>query len=714
MKRKLFILFVLLASAVGMKAQEAYAVLSEDLKTLTFYYDNEKDSREGIRYNIDYRIRWKKFKSTIETVIFDPSFAGARPKTTRQWFSEMGITTILGIQYLNTKDVLDMEEMFYKCSSIRSLDLSYFDTQNVKDMSSMFRGCTGLTSLDVSNFNTQNVSDMSNMFASCHRLKSLDLSKFNTQNVANMSLMFSGCEALTSIDVRGFNTQNVSDMSYMFEGCKALTSIDVKDFNTQNVSDMSYMFEGCKALTSLDLSKFNTQNVSDMSYMFRNCSSLMNLDVSNFNTQNVTNMSFLFSRCSSLSNLDVSSFDTRNVTDMSFLFSFCSSLSNLDVSSFDTRNVTDMCALFQGCSLLTSIDVNNFDTKNVMRMDGIFHNCSLLKELDLKNFNTLNVTDMSGMFEGCSSLISLDISNFNTENVIQMWRMFNGCSSLISLDLRNFDTRNVVTTNGMSGMFNSCSSLTSLSISSSLGTTINNQVTDICEGIGSIERPCNVNKPNDFNFDVDTSGDYFVWKGGYFQFEKSQTEIIPVTTDFGYITYCSDKALDFTNVEGMKAYIVVGYDGKVVKLSRIGIVPPETGLLLKADAGEYEVPYTEEDNYVMNMLIGVLEETTLSPTEGNMTNLVLANGKNGLGFYCLKGSGTIAAHRAYLQVPTRLIGNGAKFISMEFDDEVTAISGITTQEEAAPYYDLQGIRHEGKPSKQGIYIMNGKKVVVKD
>jgi len=263
-------------------------------------------------------------------------------------------------------------------------------------------------------------------------------------------------------------------------------------------------------------------------------------------------------------------------------------------------------------------------------------------------------------------------------------------------------------------MFSGCSALMSLSISTSLGNSLRNLTTDACEDIGTKDNPCNINQPEGFDFGVDTSGDYFRWQQGYFKLMESQMEKINVTTDLGYITYCSDKALDFTNVEGLKAYIVVGYDGKVAKLSRIGIVPPETGLLLKAEAGEYEVPYTEEDNYVMNMLIGVLEETTLSPTEGNMTNLVLANGKNGLGFYCLKGSGTIAAHRAYLQVPTRLIGNGAKFISMEFDDEVTAISGITTQEETAPYYDLQGIRHEGKPSKQGIYIMNGKKVVVKD
>ena len=559
MKRKLFILFVLLANAVGMKAQEAYAVLSEDGTTFTFYYDNIKESREGTTYALNTGIKttWDNDDvSTITTVVFDSSFVNARPTTTASWFYRFTkLTTIEGIHNLNTS--------------------------------------------------------------------------------------------------------NVTNMRHMFFGCKSLTSLDLSHFNTANVTDINRMFTNCSSLTSLDLSHFDTHNVTDMYSMFHDCNGLTNLDLSNFDTQNVTDMRYMFFRCSSLKSLDLSSFNTRNVRALNSMFYGCSGLKSLDISHFETGNVTNMSSMFYGCTSITSLDLSNFDTGNVIYMGN--------------------------MFNGCTFLTSLDLSNFNTENVLNMSTMFFGCSTLMSL-----------------------------SISTSLGNSLRNLTTDACEDIGTKDNPCNINQPEGFDFGVDTSGDYFLWQQGYFRLMECQMEKINVTTDLGYITYYSDKALDFTNVEGMKAYIVVGYDGKVAKLSRIGIVQPETGLLLKADAGEYEVPYTEEDNYVMNMLIGVLEETTLSPTEGNMTNLVLANGKNGLGFYCLKGSGTIAAHRAYLQVPTRLIGNGAKFISMEFDDDVTAISGITTQEETAPYYDLQGVRHQGKPTKQGIYIQNGKKVVVKD
>ena len=48
-----------------------------------------------------------------------------------------------------------MSSMFYKCTSLVSLDLSNFDTQNINDMSSMFNECNSFVSLDLSNFNTK-------------------------------------------------------------------------------------------------------------------------------------------------------------------------------------------------------------------------------------------------------------------------------------------------------------------------------------------------------------------------------------------------------------------------------------------------------------------------------------------------------------------------------------------------------------------------------
>ena len=83
---------------------------------------------------------------------------------------------------------------------------------------------------------------INNMFFDCESLISIDLSNFNTQNVTNMSYMFYGCESLTNINLSKFNTQNVQNMNYMFSGCNSLTNIDLFKFNTQNVTNMKFMF----------------------------------------------------------------------------------------------------------------------------------------------------------------------------------------------------------------------------------------------------------------------------------------------------------------------------------------------------------------------------------------------------------------------------------------------------------------------------------------
>ena len=329
----LLVALLAVSGSLPVSAQEAYAVLTSD-QTLTFYYDNQRATRQNYERIYDMpkpgdRPTWTVYSINFMHVVFDDSFSEYRPISTRSWFECC----------INLKDV----------KGIRNLNTEY-----VTDMGVMFTDCKALTSLDVSKFNTQNVTDMSWMFADCKALTSLDVSKFNTQNVTDMSYTFAGCEALTSLDVSNFNTQNVTDMSYMFAGCKALTSFDVSNFNTQNVTDMSYMFESCSALTSLDVSNFNTQNVTNMFYMFYNCKALSSLDLSNFNTQNVTSMFAMFSHCEALTSLDLSNFNTQNVTSMFAMFYDCTSLTTIFCNS-DWKNRyynVDDRSIFYDCTQL--------------------------------------------------------------------------------------------------------------------------------------------------------------------------------------------------------------------------------------------------------------------------------------------------------------------------------------------------------------------------
>ena len=281
----------------AVNAPSRYVVLNEDKTVLTFYYDGEMETRDGMTIT-----SWQNNDnaSTVTTVVFDGSMSNCTSIiNTSRWFQNFDkLTTIVDIENLKTDSVTNMSFMFYGCTSLKSLDLSGIRTDNVIDMKCMFCDCSSLTSLDVSGFNTANVTNMSDMFSGCTSLRSLDLSSFNTSNVTDMSCMFPNCTSLQDLDLSSFRTDNVTDMGSMFKGCSDLTRLDITDFNTDNVVNMNIMFGDCSSLTSLDLSSFKTDKVTSMFFMFEGCKKLSTIYVSyDWNMLNVQESTAMFQNC---------------------------------------------------------------------------------------------------------------------------------------------------------------------------------------------------------------------------------------------------------------------------------------------------------------------------------------------------------------------------------------------------------------------------------
>ena len=227
----------------------ANAVFDDATKTLTFSYGPKPEGAYDLNVESN-NPGWNAQKENIEKVVFNASFANARPTSCYYWFCGCSkLTDIEGIENLNTENVTDMSYMFYNCRKLSSLDFSKFNTENVTDMKFMFYNCRILSSLDLSKFNTENVTNMKYMFDNCWELSSLDLSNFNTAKVEDMSYMFSDCRKLSSLDLSNFNTAKVGDMSYMFSYCSTLTTIYGSDeFVTEEVYNSQNMFLRCKNL----------------------------------------------------------------------------------------------------------------------------------------------------------------------------------------------------------------------------------------------------------------------------------------------------------------------------------------------------------------------------------------------------------------------------------------------------------------------------------
>ena len=211
--------------------------------------------------------KWYTYNNNISRVVFEASFANARPTSCYAWFQNFkNLTQIEGIENLNTENVTSMRDMFNGCSSLTSLDLTNFNTAKVTDMKLLFAYCSALESLDLSMFNTENVTSMPSMFNGATNLKTLNVSNFNTEKVNNMGHMFANCPNLTSLDLSSFNTKGVEYVDNIFKNCSNLTTIYASEnfafgSGLKNGADM---FLGCDKLKGfIEYNKNTDKNNSE-------------------------------------------------------------------------------------------------------------------------------------------------------------------------------------------------------------------------------------------------------------------------------------------------------------------------------------------------------------------------------------------------------------------------------------------------------------------
>ena len=192
-----------------------------------------------------------------------------------------------------------------------------------------------------------------------------------------------------------------------------------------------------------------------------------------------------------------------------------------------------------------------------------------------------------------------------------------------------------------------------------------------------------------------------------------------------WITFCSTANLDFSSdIAGLEgAYTITAHENQATTLTATkmtGTVKAGTGLLLRAktvsatDAQAIAIPVAATgDEQADNMLKGVIVDTEVQPTAGDYTNLGLSNGE----FHPYSAAGTLAAGKAYLQVPTAQMptgGNNAR-LYIVLDGEATGIANVDVNAndnfDNAPMYNLAG--QKVSKSYKGIVIVNGKKYINK-
>lgn len=196
-------------------------------------------------------------------------------------------------------------------------------------------------------------------------------------------------------------------------------------------------------------------------------------------------------------------------------------------------------------------------------------------------------------------------------------------------------------------------------------------------------------------------------------------------TSAQYSTYYTEDA--FVMPEGVTGYTITSEGGKTLKFNDTyaagAVVPAKTALVLKATeelTADKEYTYTIVNSTAVaptdNLLHGSVAETTTNVKDAT-AYYKLAQGEDGLGFYYGAEGGvafTNGAHKAYLAVMTKTMSQMRGF---SFDSMTTGINHVVANAEHAKstvIYDLNGRRVNSlNAAAKGVYIVNGKKVIVK-
>ena len=679
---------------------------------------------------------WYTLHDDINLVVFEASFANARPTSCYAWFQN-----------------------FYKLKQIEGIE--NLNTENVKDMSDMFSGCSGLISLDVTHFNTENVTRMSGMFYGCNKLKEIYVSdKFVTDDVISSEYMFMACSSLSgdidwTSDKPSDKTYAKTDGGYFRDkaydnrpwvkfadgtltfrcGYKKTLGENEYALNSGEEKPAWYTLHDDINLVVFEASFANARPTSCYAW-FQGFENLKQIEgIENLNTANVTDMSYMFKNCSNLAKLDVAHFNTAKVTTMNSMFTRCSNLAELDLTHFNTANVTNMYEMFNGCSNLVKLDVTNFNTAKVTTMFGMFNDCSNLTELDVTHFNTAKVTAMNGMFSGCSNLTELDLTHFNTENVTNMWIMFDGCSALTTIYVSDeFVITNI--TNKNYSLFYGCEKLKGAIKYNEVKTNYRfaNYTTGYFtklvgkngdEKIGAAGKTLTTD-----NLVLDDGKDFVAYEPFT---AKAASYSRPVKAGTTWATLClpfevsladknfrafkllsADDATETVELEEIETRIEAGTP-VIIKLNE-GVSSFSFSETYKAIAKDVQTSKTDNGNY---QLQGLYTQKEFSKDTDNNCYIVkgskLMNPAKLLDKTTTESVGS-KPFRAYMVDNSSAPAAGARMFSISVGGSTTAIEQLeTTADSKAEYYDLQGRRLQDLQKGINIVKRGGKtmKVIIK-
>lgn len=577
----------------------------------------------------------------------------------------------------------------------------------------------------------------SETFKNCKNVTTVTFDQSGSLDVESIGdYAFEGCSSLKTIII----PKNVSEMgSKVFQDCTNLESIRI----SASVSKIgSRMFAGCPNLKSIVVEEGNEKYDSR-----ENCNAIVETATNTLvcGTENST----IPSTITAIGNGAFAETGLKNIV-------IPEGVTSIELQAFENCQDLESVTLPQSLKKLGYHMFANSGLTSLVIPEGItylpqgtFNECKNLETVTLPTtletieynafsnsgltsiFIPKGVTNISSTsFNYCGKLSTISVSDENTT-----YDSRNNCNAIIQTATNQIlrGTSNTIIPNTATSIgdnaFNDINSLTSIVIPESV-TSIGLYAFRFCNSLAEVVCKAKVApqlKSEAFSNDILSKATLYVPEESVESYKtdgewKKFSDIQPLP--YAYInisaaektTYCSEHALDFTNIEGAKAYIASGFSPStgVVLLTKVNKVPAGVGFMVIGKEGKYEVPYCETDFTYANLLVGTMSQTTVASTADGKTNYVLSNGSEGVMFY-LANNATVPAKKAYLSIPSTIVNEAqVKAVRLAFEDDMTTnIIRVEdmTKKTTDKVYGLDGRCKKGLSS--GINIVNGKKIYVK-
>ena len=436
--------------------------------------------------------------------------------------------SLLAVDYINMgSHITSCTQMFYRSSSLKSINTSNWDLPNVTSYERFVMGCSKLESIDFSfatRTKTVNFYRAFEALSTLHTitgmqgltinqlvinittLKKLDLTG-TTMVHTNFNKMFNNCQNLTEIKgIENWDVSSVTDFGSMFNGCKSLTKLDLRNWVTSSATSFQNMFSGCTNLEILRVDNFDYKEKDSggtvLNSMFENCAKLKQIFLPKLTNKGLGNFNRFCHGCSSLEYISMPNFVWGNCDSIDGAFYNCTSLKMLDLTTLDSstfynkrygisgiiKNIT--CPVYYNSNICSSSDFTDIpNKKNLIDVKG-----RLMAVYDFNN--TVTSTDVYPVLTGSTVTETIDTQGsesnithrvigvdvmptaikFNsipgllnvdylavTNATTSLHNLFSNCIKMSYVNTFGWDTQNVTT---METAFGMCSSLTELDLSS--------------------------------------------------------------------------------------------------------------------------------------------------------------------------------------------------------------------------------------------------------